>query len=207
MVPTSGSSYSTLGSRNRGDRPVVGSAVERPAGVGTGQPNYNLYFPIDPFSPWGRWYPWYYGGFGYGYLSFDPWRYGTSRYSMYRYGAWYNPYDPWCYGVGYWLCDPWGGAATSSYGGSGGGSTTREEPEEDPTASIRLRVTPANAKVYVNGALVGTVSDFSGLTGHLKVTLGQHLVEIKADGYETFVPKLDLVAGRTTTVRGALKKQ
>jgi len=205
MVPTSGSAFSTLGSRSRGDRPVTGSAIDRPAG--SLNPNYNLYFPIDPFSPWGRWYPWYYGGFGYGYLSFDPWRYGTSRYSMYRYGAWYNPYDPWCYGVGYWLCDPWGGAATSSYGGSGGGRSTRDESEEEPTASIRLRVSPATAKVYVDGALVGTVSDFSGLTGHLKVTLGQHLVEIKADGYETFVPKIELVAGRTTTVRGVLKKQ
>jgi len=177
--------------------------MERPYGnVG---PNYNLYFPYDPFSPWGRWYPWYYGGYGYGYTSFDPWRYGTSRYSMYRYGSWYNPYDPWCYGVGYWLCDPWGGSTTSSYGTVS--ATASDEDDEEPTASIRLRVSPASAKVYVDGALVGVVSDFSGLTGHLKLTMGEHLVEIKADGYETLVPKFELAAGRTTTVRGALKKQ
>ncbi len=187
------------GSRSRGDRPTTGTAVERPFGYNT--PNYNLYFPVDPFSPWGRWYPWYYGGFGYGYVSFDPWRYGTSRYSMYRYGAWYNPYDPWCYGVGYWLCDPWGGATTASYGGS-----SRDEGEEEPTASVRLRVSPAHAEVFVDGALVGIVDDFNGLSGHLKLTITDHLVEIKADGYETFVPKLDIEAGRTVTVRGSLKK-
>lgn len=203
MVPTSGGSSSYLGTRPRGDRPVTGTAMERPFGLGG--PDYNLYFPFDPFSPWGRWYPWYYGGYGYGYVSFDPWRYGVSRYSMFRYGAWYSPYDPWCFGVGYWLCDPWGGATTTSYG-SGGGTSTRSEREEAPTASIRLRVSPSTAKVYVDGALVGTVSDFSGLSGHLRVTLGQHLIEIKEEGYETFVPKVELSPGRTTTVRGSLKK-
>ena len=33
------------------------------------------------------------------------------------------------------------------------------------------------------------------------------LVEIKADGYETFVPKFEMTPGRTTTIRGSLKKQ
>lgn len=174
--------------------------MERP--VGQLPPNLNLYFPHNPFSPWGRWYPWYYGGYGYGYVSFDPWRYGTSRYSIYRYGAWYNPYDPWCYGVGYWLCDPWGGATTSSYGGA----TAAPDRADAPTASLRLRVSPSHAKVYVNGALAGTVSDFSGLTGHLKVPLDEPLIEIKADGYETFVPEVEITAGRTTTVRGSLRK-
>lgn len=190
------------GSRSRGDRAAAGTAIERP--FGSVVPNYNLYFPYNPFSPWGRWYPWYYGGFGYGYVSFDPWRYGVSRYSMYRYGSWYNPYDPWCYGVGYWLCDPWGGATTASYGGS---ARNEDEDDEVPMASVRLRVSPASAKVYVDGALVGTVDDFDGLSDHLKLTLDEHVLEIKADGYETFVPKLDLTAGKTTTIRGALKKQ
>lgn len=180
---------------------MSGVAIERP--LGHVPPNYNLYFPIDPFSPWGRWYPWYYGGFGYGYVSFDPWRYGTSRYSLYRYGAWYDPYDPWCYGVGYWLCDPWGGAATSAYGS---GSSRDRETEEVPSGSLRLRVSPSNAKVYVDGALVGVVEDFSGLSDHLKLTVAQHVIEIKADGYETFVPDVEVEPGRTVTVRGSLKK-
>jgi hypothetical protein len=36
--------------------------------------------------------------------------------------------------------------------------------------------------------------------------MGTHLVEIKADGYETFIPQVTISEGKTTTVRGALKK-
>ncbi len=192
-----GGSISTYGgSRPRGDRPVTGEATERPEGLA---PGYNLYVPIDNFGPWGRWYPWYYGGYGYGYVSYDPWRYGVSRYSIYRYGSWYDPYDPWCYNVGYWRCD-----GTAGYGAT----TSAPEDEGDvPMASVRLRVSPASAQVYLNGALVGIVSDFSGLSNHLEVPINAALIEIKADGYQTFVPEVEITAGRTTTVRGSLKKQ
>lgn len=156
-----------------------------------------LYYPGNPFSPWGRWYPWFYGG--YGYVSYDPWRYGSSRYSLWRYGAWYNPYDPYCYGGGYWPCD-------SYMTGGGSGSSSDEGDEEEPTGAVRLRISPAHAKVYVDGTLVGVVDDFDGLSGHLRLTLGTHLVEIKADGYETFVPEITISEGKTTTVRGSLKK-
>jgi hypothetical protein len=159
-----------------------------------GNGNINLYYPGSPFSPWGRWYPWFYGG--YGYVSYDPWRYGSSRYSLWRYGSWYNPYDPYCSG-GYWPCD--------AYMGGGGGSSDDDEDEE-AFGSLRLRVSPTNAKVYLDGALVGTVDDFDGLSNHLKITMGTHLVEIKADGYETFVPQVEIKEGKTTTVRGSLKK-
>ncbi len=158
--------------------------------------NIGLYYPGSPFSPWGRWYPWFYGG--YGYVSYDPWRYGSSRYSLWRYGSWYNPYDPYCSG-GYWPCD-------SYMGGGGGGSSSKDEDNEEAFGSVRLRVSPAHAKVYVDGTLVGVVDDFDGLSGHLKLSMGTHLVEVKADGYETFVPQITIAEGKTTTVRGSLKK-
>jgi hypothetical protein len=119
---------------------------------------------------------------------------------MWRYGAWYNPYDPYCYGSGYWPCDSY-----MSVGG-GGYSSNDDEDDEDATGSVRLRVSPAHAKVYVDGTLVGVVDDFDGLSNHLKLTMGTHLVEIKADGYETFVPQITIAPGKTTTVRGSLKK-
>ncbi len=173
----------------------MGIAKERPADYYS---NIGIYYPLNPFSPWGRWYPWYNTGLGYGYVSFDPWRYGSSRYALYRYGNWYNPYDPYCYSVGYWMCDNYAGRSVA----------VNDEPDDDsePTGSVRLRVSPAHAKVYVDGALVGKVDDFDGLTDHLKLTLGTHLVEIKADGYETLVPELSVLEGKTTTVRGTLKK-
>jgi len=195
---TGSASSRSSGSRSRGSREAVGTAADRPARqYGGGAVDYNYYSGYNPFSPWGRWYPWYNGGFG--YVSYDPWRYGSSRYSLWRYGSWYSPYDPYCYGSGYWPCD-------SYTVGAGGGGGRNDESSSEPTGSVRLRVSPAHAKVFVDGALVGVVDDFDGLGGHLKLTLGTHLVEIKADGYETFVPQLSIVEGKTTTVRGALKK-
>jgi hypothetical protein len=87
---------------------------------------------------------------------------------------------------------------------AGGGGD--DEDVEEPTGSLRLRVSPADAKVYVDGALVGTVDDFNGLGHHLKLTLGTHVVEIRADGYETFVPEFSVNEGKVTTIRGSLKK-
>jgi hypothetical protein len=164
----------------------------------SGNSNIGLYYPGNVFSPWGRWYPWFYGG--YGYVSYDPWRYGTSRYSLWRYGSWYDPYDPYCYGGNYWPCD--------SYSGGGGSSSSKRGDDESSelTGSVRLKVSPANAKVYVDGTLVGLVDDFDGLTGHLKLTMGTHLVEIKAEGYDTLIPEITIAEGRVTTVRGSLKK-
>jgi hypothetical protein len=94
------------------------------------------------------------------------------------------------------------------YGGGGGYSSSKSDDEDDEEAfgSVRLRISPAHAKVYVDGTLVGVVDDFDGLSNHLKLSLGTHLVEIKADGYETFVPQITIAEGKTTTVRGSLKK-
>ena len=194
---SSGSAASrTYGSRDRGDRALIGSAKERPERLyGYGNDNIGLYYPGNPFSPWGRWYPWYAGGFGYGYVSFDPWRSGNSRYSLWRYGSWYNPYEP-CYGGGYSLCGP-------SFGGGGGGGDYDDDGE---TGSVRLRVSPSSAEVYVDGELAGIVDDFNGLSDHLQLTSGEHLVEIRAQGYETFLPEIDVALGKTTTVRGSMKK-
>lgn len=194
----SGGGYT--GNRDRGAQPRTGTAQDRPDGYYGGHNvgnNYGFYFPGNPFSPWGRWYPWYAGGYGYGYVSFDPWRYGSSRYTLWRYGAMYNPYDPFC-GGGYYLCDPYPGG-----GGGGGGDDVDDDAEP---GSLRLRVSPSSAKVYVDGTLVGTVDDFNGLSNHLEVLPGNHLIEIKADGYETFVPELTIEPGKTRTVRGSLKK-
>jgi hypothetical protein len=97
--------------------------------------------------------------------------------------------------------------SSGSFNNSGGGGRSTPDADDNAaTGSVRLRVSPAHAKVFVDGTLVGVVDDFDGLKGHLRLTLGTHLVEIKADGYETFVPEISVAEGKTTTVRGSLKK-
>ncbi|MEZ5316023.1 MAG: PEGA domain-containing protein [Vicinamibacterales bacterium] len=171
------------GARSRDGRNVVGKARAR-----TYADTTVVNLPL--FGPWGRWYPYY----NYGYLSFDPWGsyYGSTRW---RFGGWYSPYF---YPYGF---DPYG-----YYGGySGGYSDTYDEPER-LTGSVRLRVSPEDARVYVDGALVGTVDDFNGLSNHLELDGGTHQLELRADGYQTYTGEITVEVGRTRTERLSLKK-
>lgn len=162
-----------------------------------------------PFSPWGRWYPWYAGGWGYGYVSYDPWRYGGTRWVWGRYGLWwYGPtpwYDPWydpyfMYG-GYY---GYGSYGQAMYGYSGGGSGGEDSYRE--TGSVRLRVSPEQAQVYIDGVLQGLVDDFNGLGSHLSVAGGTHQLELRANGYVSLRDELVVETGRTQTYRATLKK-
>lgn len=189
------------GSRDRNGRPIGNTAVLRGNSPMLGAGSDYLRYGGYPFSPWGRWYPWYTGGWGYGYVSYDPWRYGGTRWTWGRYGIWWygaTPYyDPWY--------DPWFGAY-NPYGYGGGGGRSRDDAPSRETGSIRLRVNPDKAKVYVDGVLQGTVDDFNGLGNHLDVVGGTHQLEIRAEGYVTLKDEIVVEAGKTQTFRGSLKK-
>ena len=184
---SSGSSIgagSASGQRNRGNRAVVGiarerSAIDRPA------------LPIV-IAPWTNWYPWYPGlGWNFGYVTYGPYGYGSSRWLWGPYG-WY---DPWDY-------DPY---YSPSY---------RERYEDDyresdssRLGSIRLRANPESAQVFIDGALVGVVDDFNGLTNHLELEGGTHKIELRADGYEPYSAEINVKVGKTVTERINLKKK
>jgi PEGA domain len=189
---TAGSSTVYRGTRDRGDRPAIGTAANRrDAGF--------VSFPL--FGPWGRWYPWYTSGFGgLGFVTYNPWRYGATRWVWGRYGLWYDPYAYYPYGY-YSSYSPYGAYYASS---RGSGRNGIEEPE---TGSIRLRVKPATAKVYIDGALAGIVDEFDGLTNHLELSPGVHQIELRADGYDTYVGQITVEAGKTLTERLSLKKK
>jgi len=181
--------------RDRNGRPAIGTATAR-------QNSGLVSFPL--FGPWGRWYPWYTTGFGgLGFVTYNPWTYGATRWIWGRYGIWYDPYAYYPYGYGYY--DPYG----PYYGGyySGGGGYGRDTTEDTETGSIRLRAKPSTAKVYIDGALAGVVDDFDGLTNHLELAPGVHQIELRADGYETYVGQITVEAGKTLTERISLKKK
>ena len=91
-------------------------------------------------------------------------------------GGW-GPYDPW-------------------YGGypSAGGYT----------GSIRLKVKPRNAAVYVDGFFVGLVDEFDGIFQRLPIEPGAYTIEIRADGYEPHTFDVRVVPDRTTTYEAEL---
>ena len=96
------------------------------------------------------------------------------------------------------------------YGGGGGYYSRNDRDDRDttrqPTGSIRFRANPPHARVYVDGALVGTVDEFDGLGDHLEIEAGRHQIELRADGYQTYTSEISVRAGRTTTERANLKK-
>lgn len=130
------------------------------------------------------------------YLSYDPWRYRGTSWGWGRYGMWY---DPWGY---YPYYDPY------SYSYGGGGGTRDEEPRvRKTTGEIRLKANVKEAKVYVDGALYGTVEEFDGLGSHLELDGGRHVLELRADGYDTYSKEIIVEVGKTMTHRASLKKK
>lgn len=163
---------------------------------GTAQPRGDVTEnPQHPFSPWGRWYPWYYYSPSsyYGHVVYSPWLFGGTVWSWNRYG-WHAPY----------LYGPYDYFGYMPYYGS---SWTDSDREPERTGSLRLRVNPSHARVYVDGALAGVADDFGGLGNHLTIPAGRHQIELRADGYQTYTAEIDVKAGRTQTERVTLKKQ
>jgi PEGA domain len=180
-------------SRPRDGRPPVGSAVERPDGYyRDGYPYYYTTFIYDPYysyyyDPYYRsryyWNPWGYG-FGFGYMAYDPFMFGGFGYPGY-YGSYYDPY----YGGSY-------------YGG--GGSSSSSSQVYHGAGSLRLKVKPGNAQVFVDGYFVGTVDSFDGVFQRLNVEAGSHKIELRADGYETTQFDVMVIPNDTITYEGKL---
>ena len=180
--------------RNRGGNPSTGNAVTRPdtpsGGGGSG------YYPGYPGYPW---YPGYYPGWGGAYWGW--------------YDCYYYPYygcgNPWGYGgfgLGYFYFNPfmwsYGDYAWGYGGGGGGGGGTYGGAQ---MGSIRLKVKPSNASVYVDGYYAGTVDDFDNAFQKLSVAIGKHKIEISAPGYQPLVFEIDVRDFDTINYEGRLE--
>jgi hypothetical protein len=180
---------------------VTGIASPRPirGGGGGGGIDDNVSFPF--YGPWGNWYPWYYGGFGWGagYYGYSPWYYGATCWSWGRYGPWYDPYS-YCW-------DPLWAVGAYGYGYSAGSSSEKAPKPANTMGSIRLKASPETAKVYIDGALAGTVDEFNGLNSHLDVEGGRRSLRLVAEGYQDYVTEIVVKVGTTQTVRASMKKK
>lgn len=181
------------GARDRDGRTLVHTAVPRDYSV-TG-----LDFPL--FGPWGRYFPWFGTGFGwnYGFVSYNPFIYGNTAWLWNRYGF-YDPYGLYGY-------DPYGYYSPYGYDNGYGRNERQAQQVGQPTGSLRLRVNPSGAKVYVDGTLMGLVDDFDGLSHHLDIPAGSHTIEFRADGYETYTTNITVELGRTVTLRASLNRK
>ncbi|MEP6592909.1 MAG: PEGA domain-containing protein [Acidobacteriota bacterium] len=194
-------------SRPRDGREVQGTAVERRGAVRGGGGTYYPGVFYDPYysysySPYysrssSYWSPYGYG-FGLGYFAYDPFLlggYAGGPYGGYPYGA-YGGYDPYqgSYGQGGY---GQGGYEQGGYGSSG---------QYRGVGSLRLKVKPSDAQVYVDGYYTGVVDSFDGAFQRLTIEAGAHKVEVRADGYEPVQVDVMVLPDETITYKGELKR-
>lgn len=146
-----------------------------------------------------------FGAFGIGSFYYDPswWSYNGGYPGAYAgcggygYGSGYygygmtGGYDPWYSGSGYW-------------GGSGGGGGY-SRPSGD--ASIKLKIKPSNAQVFVDGYFAGEVDEFDGVFQRLPLASGVHKIEIRAPGYVPLVFDVSPEPYEVINYKGELKRQ
>jgi hypothetical protein len=122
---------------------------------------------------------------------FYPWGYpldgGVGFFGGY-YSGFYGAYDPW-YG---WFPTY---VATDSFAGP------------DHTGSLRLKVKPEGASVYVDGFSAGVVDDFDGAFQRLKLAPGPHHIEIRAPERQPLAFDVMIQEDFTITYRGELSKK
>ena len=94
--------------------------------------------------------------------------------------------------------DGYGGG---SYGGSQySSSSTGEE------GSLRLKIKPRDAQVFVDGYYVGIVDDFDGVFQRVHLPSGPHRIEVRAPGYETLTFDVQIRFDETTKFEGDLQR-
>jgi hypothetical protein len=121
--------------------------------------------------------------FGYSYL-YDPFWLGYGGYPSYGYD----------YGFGY------------DYGGGYGWSTgSGYAAPQRLMGSLRLKVKPAQATVYVDGYYSGRVDDFDGTLQKLRLEPGPHKIEISAPGFQSISFEVNIRAGENINFQGELE--
>jgi hypothetical protein len=125
-----------------------------------------------------------------------------------RPGYW-NRYYPWGWGglgVGsyyYGFYDPWwgGGYGYPAYGYSGYGYSRYDGYD----GSLRIKVKPRDAEVFVDGYFAGRVDEFDGVFQSLKMEPGPHRIEIRGEGYEPLFFDVRIQPDRKITYDGELQ--
>lgn len=180
---SSGGSSSGPATSGTGSSGGAGQTAEPRGRSREGQPSQGTAVPRT--GPSGRYRS---GGSTIVYGGFVPWGFG----GMWGYyGGYYDPwFDPWYGGYGYYPPPPPPVAGDADYG----------------EGSIKLKVSPNDAEVYVDNFYNGIVDDYDGLNQKLTLPGGPHHVELRLDGFQTLAFDVNIQPGQTITYRGDLKK-
>ena len=72
------------------------------------------------------------------------------------------------------------------------------------TGTLRLRIEPSSAEVYVDRVYAGVVDDFDGSSPRVDLMPGRHLIEVRAPGHESLQFETRIRQARITVYRGRL---
>jgi hypothetical protein len=131
---------------------------------------------------YGYGYPYYRYRFGYGW----PYGWGLGVGLGYGFGyPYYSYYSPYYYG----------------YRGQRYRYDDRGAKDYDHyRAGIRVRVSPKETEVYVDGFYAGTVDEFDGTFQRLYVDPGEREIVLRLEGYEIETRRLHVQSGRTVNI-------
>jgi len=72
------------------------------------------------------------------------------------------------------------------------------------TATLKLKVKPKRAAVFLDEKFVGHAADFGGAFRSMKISPGKHQIRVELPGYRTFVTEVDLLANQEAEVKTEL---
>ena len=72
-------------------------------------------------------------------------------------------------------------------------------------SSARIQVTPRETEVYVDGYRAGIVDDFDGFAQRLRVSPGEHVIDLYLDGHKPVTQTIRFAMGDTYRIRHAME--
>ena len=75
----------------------------------------------------------------------------------------------------------------------------------DVTATLKLKIKPKRAAVFLDEKYVGHAGEFGGAFRSMKISPGKHRIRVELPGYRTFDTEVNLLADQETEVKTELK--
>jgi hypothetical protein len=74
------------------------------------------------------------------------------------------------------------------------------------TATLKLKIKPERAAVFLDGKFVGHAGDFGGAFKSMKISPGKHRVRVELPAYRTFETEVNLLANQQSEIKTELVK-
>jgi PEGA domain len=74
------------------------------------------------------------------------------------------------------------------------------------TATLKLKIKPERAAVFLDGKFVGHAGDFGGAFKSMKISPGKHRIRVELPAYRTFETEVNLLANQESEIKTELVK-